>query len=112
MADRLKTRMRLNIKKTSQKAGYSPDFTVEAEWVGQDFNDTEADEEALYRFGILIKELEKKAFDEVNYLNVREGYPIIGTEIATRETETFGNVTTVSERVERVDEETGEITHE
>jgi hypothetical protein len=102
----------VNIKKTSQKAGYSPDFTIEAEWSGQDFREDERDEEALHRWGTLIKEAERKAFEEVNFLNAREGYPLIGVgDVIHDEYQDNGRTIAVMgmDRAERIDEETGEI---
>ncbi len=106
MADRLKTRVRANFKKTSQKAGYSPDYTIEAEWGGDDMDD----EEALYRWGQLIEQVRNRAFLEVNTLNVREGYPIIPTDVVKHEEDNSGVFTSVREHIEHIDEDTGEVT--
>jgi hypothetical protein len=101
MADRIKTRVRSNYKKTSQKVGYSPDFTVEAEWGGDDMDD----EEALYRWGQLITQVRRRAFDEVNLLNAAEGFPQVQHEDVVAVNYTEGPVSVHRERVEPEPEE-------
>ena len=104
MAERLKTRARVNIKPTNMKQGYRPDFTVEIEWAGDSFED---DEEGLYRVGKMLDELERRAFAKVNEMNVREGFPLVPTDTYVRETEDTNGGTRITDR--SVDPETGEI---
>jgi hypothetical protein len=105
MADRLKTRVRVNLKRVSVKDGYRPDITIEVEWHGDD-HAGEGDEDGLYRLGSLIQAVEKQAFSKANEMNLREGFPAIPLESVVREHE-GGSVETTHHS--HVDRETGEI---
>jgi hypothetical protein len=105
VADRLKTRVRVNLKRVSVKDGYRPDITIEVEWFGDDLNG-ENDEEGLYRLGSLIQAVEKEAFGKANEMNLREGFPLIPLDKArTEQTSTNGG----TRFTERFDPDTGEI---
>jgi hypothetical protein len=103
VADRLKTRVRVNLKRVSVKDGYRPDITIEVEWHGDD-HAGEGDEDGLYRLGSLIQAVEKQAFAKANEMNVREGFPIVPLDSAVREQEPTNGGTRI-----HVDKETGEI---
>lgn len=105
MAERLKTRARINFKSANMKQGYRPDFTIEVEWLGDDI-DGSNDEEALYRLGQLINHTEKLAFSKVNEMNLREGFPLVPLDSVVREQESTNGGTRITERI---DDDSGEI---
>jgi hypothetical protein len=102
MPEKIRTRLRCNIKRVSVKDGYRPDITVEVDWSGDDLDD----EEALYRFGSWLNELDKKAFEKANEMNLREGFPMVALGSSKREQESTNGGTRVHMGV---DLETGEI---